>query len=77
MAAQLTEEQESLLATMIEQARDRAKSAWKNSNDFREASRDDAFDSGFEAAMDYALSDEFEQMIAKLRSMLDESAPLH
>ncbi len=77
MAAQLTEEQESLLANMVEQARDRAKAAWKRSEDFSGASYDDAFESGFEAAMDFALSDEFERLISKLKSMLNENGPLN
>ncbi len=77
MAAQLTEEQENLLASMVQQARDRAKVTWKNSDDFSRASRDDAFDRGFEAAMDYALSDEFVRLISKLKLMLDEGGPLH
>ncbi len=77
MPAQLTEEQESLLASAVEHARDRARGAWQISDDFSRASVDDAFDSGFAAAMDFALSDEFGRLISKLKLMLDEGGPLH
>ncbi len=77
MPAQLTEEQESLLASVIEHARDRARRAWQISDDSSHASVDDAFDSGFAAAMDFALSDEFGRLISKLKLMLDEGGPLH
>jgi hypothetical protein len=77
MPAQLTEEQECLLAGVIERARDRARGAWQISDDFSCASVDDAFDSGFAAAMDFALSDEFVLLISKLKLMLDEGGPLH
>ena len=73
MANQLTEEQETLLANMVEQARDRARAVCKASVAFDSVSNDEAFDSGFEAAMDFALSDEFERFISRLNSMLDES----
>jgi hypothetical protein len=77
MANQLTDDQETLLANMIEQARDRAKVAWKSSDTFNQASADAAFDRGFEAAMDFALSDEFGQFISRLRSMLEKGGPYH
>ncbi len=77
MPAQLTEEQESLLAKAVEHARDRARGAWKISDDFSRVSVDDAFDSGFAAAMDFALSDEFGRLISELKLMLDEGGPLH
>lgn len=70
LANQLTDEQETLLANMIEQARDRARAAWKSSDT-------EAFDRGFEAAMDFALSDEFLRFISQLKSMLGESGPSH
>ena len=77
MANQLTDEQETLLANMIEQARDRARAVWNPSDTFNQASDDKAFDRGFEAAMDFALSDEFGRLISRLKSMLDESGPPH
>jgi hypothetical protein len=77
MPAQLTEEQESLLASVVEHARDRARGAWQISDDFSCVSVDNAFDSGFAAAMDFALSDEFVRLISKLKLMLDEGGPLH
>ena len=73
MANQLTEEQETLLANMVEQARDRARAVCKASVAFDLVSNDEAFDRGFEAAMDFALSDEFEHFVSRLKSMLDES----
>jgi len=77
MTAQLTEEQESLLASVVEHARDRAREAWQISDDFSRASVDDAFDNGFAAALDFALSDEFVRLISKLKLMLNEGGPLH
>jgi hypothetical protein len=77
MAARLTEEQESFLAGMVDAARDHAKRAWKSSDDSSQSTLDHSFDAGFEAAMDYALSDEFGRLISKLKSMLDDSKPLH
>jgi hypothetical protein len=73
MDNQLTDDQEMLLANVIEQARDRAKAAWKSSDAFNQASNDECFDRGFEGAMDFALSDEFGRFISRLKSMLDES----
>jgi hypothetical protein len=73
MANQLTDEQEILLAAMVEQARDRARAVWKASDAFDLVSKDESFDRGFEAAMDFALSDEFERFIDRLKYMLDES----
>lgn len=73
MAAQLTEEQEIWLADMIEQARERAKRAWKTTNGFSRASPEEAFDRGFEEAMEFAVSDEFGQFLTRLKSMLNES----
>ena len=48
LANQLTDEQETLLANMIEQARDRARAAWKSSDT-------EAFDRGFEAALHFSI----------------------
>lgn len=76
MTSQLTDEDETLLANIIEQARDRAKAAWKSSDTFNQAANDGAFDGGFEAAMDFALSDEFLRFISQLKSMLD-GGPSH
>jgi hypothetical protein len=73
MAKQLTDEQETLLAAMVEQALDRARAVWKASDAFDLVSKDESFDRGFEAAMDFALSDEFERFIDRLKYMLDES----
>ena len=73
MANQLTDEQETLLANMVEQARDRARAVCKGSVVFDLVSNDEAFDRGFEAAMDFALSDEFGCFISRLKSMLAES----
>jgi hypothetical protein len=73
MANQLTDEQETLLANVVEQARDRARAVCKASVPFDLVSNDEAFDRGFEAAMDFALSDEFEHFVSRLKSMLDGS----
>ena len=73
MASQLTDEQETLLANMVERARDRARAACRASVAFHPVSNDEAFDRGFEAAMDFVLSDEFEHFVSRLKSMLDES----
>ncbi len=73
MAAQLTEEQEVWLADMIEQARDRAKREWKATSGISHATPDEAFDRGFEEAMEFAVSDEFGQFLTRLKSMLNES----
>ncbi len=78
MANQLTEEQETSLANMVEQARDRARAVWKSSVAkaavaFDLASNDEAFDRGFDAAMDFAISDEFAHFVSRLKFMLDET----
>ena len=73
MANQLTDEQETLLANMVEQARDRARAACKASVAFDLVSNNEAFDRGFEAAMDFALSVEFERFVSRLKSILDEN----
>ncbi len=78
MANQLTEEQETLLANMVEQARERARGVWKASVAkasvaFHLVSNDEAFDRGFDAAMDFAISDEFEHFVSRLKFMLDAS----
>jgi hypothetical protein len=73
MANQLTDEQETLLANMVEQARDRARMVWKASVAHDLVSDDEAFDSGFESAIDFAFSDEFEHFISRIKSMLGES----
>ena len=73
MANQLTDEQETLLANMVELARDRARAACKASAALHPVSNDEAFDRGFEAAMDFVFSDEFEHFIFRLKSMLGES----
>ena len=73
MANQLTDEQETLLANVVEQARERARAVCKVSVAFKLVSNDEAFDRGFEAAMDFALSDEFERFVSRLKSMLNES----
>lgn len=70
MAAQLTEEQEAWLVDVIEQARERAKRAWKITSGFTHASPDEAFDKGFEEAMEFAVSDEFARLISRLKAML-------
>ncbi len=72
-AAQLTEEQEIWLADMIEQARERAKRTWKTTSGISRATPDEAFDRGFEEAMDFAVSDEFGGFLTRLKSMLDEN----
>jgi hypothetical protein len=77
MANRLTDEQETLLANMVEQACGRARAACKASVAFDLVSNDEAFDRGFEAAMDFALSDEFGRLISKLKLMLDEGGPLN
>ncbi len=70
MANHLTDEQETLLAHVIERARNRAKRAWKITIGFSGATPDEAFDKGFEDAMEFALSDEFGQLISRLKAML-------
>jgi hypothetical protein len=72
MVNEPTDEQEALLAGMIEQACDCARALWKASDAFDPASDDEAFDRGFEAAMDFALSDEFGRSVSGLKAMLDE-----
>ena len=71
MVSQPTDEQEALLAGMIEQARDCARALWKASDAFDLVSNDEAFDGGFEAARDFALSDEFGRSVSRLKSMLN------
>jgi hypothetical protein len=71
MIVQLTEKQEIWLADMIEEARERAKEEWKATNAF--ATLDEAFDGGFKEAMDFAVSDEFLEFLARVKSMLDNS----
>ena len=78
MVNQLTDEQETLLANMVEQTRDRARAVWKASVAkasvaFDLVSYDEAFDRGFDAGMDFAISDEFEHFVSRLKSMLDAS----
>ena len=73
MAAQLTEAQEIWLADMIEQARERAKRAWKTTRGISGTTPDEAFNRGFEEAMEFAVSDEFGQFLTRLKSMLNES----
>jgi hypothetical protein len=73
LANQLTDEQETLLANVVEQARERARVLCKVSVAFKLLSNDEAFDRGFEAAMDFAISDEFERFVSWLKSMLNES----
>jgi hypothetical protein len=75
MAIKLTDEQETLLANLVEQARDRAWVAWKASIASDRESNSEAFDRGFEAAMDFALSNEFEVFISRLKSMLEGDGP--
>jgi hypothetical protein len=77
MVNPLTDEQETLLAGMVEEARDRARAGWKASDVSNQASHDEAFDRGFEAAMDFALSDEFGRFISELKSMLDGNGLSH
>ena len=66
----LTDEQETFLANMVEQARERAKRDWKITEGFSRATVDEAFDSGFGEAMEFAVSDEFAELIARLKAML-------
>ncbi len=73
MVNQPTDELEASLVGMIEQARDCARALWKASDAFDSVSNDEAFDIGFEAAMDFALSDEFGRSVSRLKSWLDES----
>jgi hypothetical protein len=65
---ELTDEQETFLANMVEQARERAKRHWKITEG--RATVDEAFDSGFGEAMEFAVSDEFAELIARLKAML-------
>ena len=78
MVNPLTDEQETLLVDMVEKARDRARQAWKATRIFDLTyltSPDDAFKIGFEAAMDFALGDEFIRLISQIKSLLDVSGP--
>ena len=67
---ELTDEQETFLANMVEQARERAKRDWKITEGFSRATVDEAFDLGFGEAMEFAVSDEFAELIARLKAML-------
>jgi hypothetical protein len=66
----LTDEQETFLANLVERARERAKRAWKITEGFSRATVDEAFDSGFGEAMEFAVSDEFAELVARLKAML-------
>lgn len=76
MVNPLTDEQEALLVDMMEKARDRARQVWKASRTFDFTTPDDAFNRGFEAAMDFALGDEFMRLISQIKSMLGVSGPI-
>ena len=67
---ELTDEQEMFLANMVEQARERAKRDWKITEGFSRATVDEAFDKGFGEAMEFAVGDEFAELIARLKVML-------
>ncbi len=71
MPTQLTDKQEILLMNIVEEARDRAMAEWSASAVSDRASSDEAFDRGFEAAMDFVLSDQFARFIYGLKSMLE------
>ena len=67
---ELTNEQETFPANMVEQARERAKRDRKITEDSSRATVDQAFDLGFGEAMEFAVSDEFAELIARLNTML-------
>jgi hypothetical protein len=72
----LTDEQETLLVDMVEKARDRARQVWRANRTFDLTSPDEAFNRGFEAAMDFALGDEFMLLISQIKSIFDVSGPI-